>query len=119
MIAAALAAKPHDLAPPQRPDLQGDRLISGRSSARVGEKAMAGQMDEDVFQRGLAEGHRFDFVAECVDQLAHQFVSARPFDSERAVDQRRFEPGAAAAIFCASAAGASPLSPPRRRRPVA
>ena len=56
-----------------------------------GEELMPGQMDEHVLERRLAERHRFDFLAECIDQVANQFMRAQFFDTNRAVHQLALE----------------------------
>src|SRR5215469_6887905 len=62
-----------------------------RDRFRLGEKAMAGKMDENVLERRLTQRDRFNLVRKGIHDLADDFMSARPFDPERAVDYLSFE----------------------------
>src|SRR6266481_2248734 len=52
---------------------------------------MPGKMHEHILERWLAERHRFDFVAKCLDQIANQFVPAESLDTNRPIDQLALE----------------------------
>src|SRR5262249_4390201 len=70
--------------------LQASRPLERDGRFRLGEKAMAGKMDEHVFQRRLTQRDRFNLVGKAVHELADDFMSPRPLDSERAVDPLTF-----------------------------
>src|SRR5208283_5887084 len=79
---------PHDLALPERCGLKKNfahlRLFRLR---RIREELMPGQMHEYVLESRLAERDRFDLLAECVDQVANQFMPADSFHTNRAVHE--------------------------------
>src|SRR5438270_11704846 len=51
----------------------------------------AGRVDEDVFQRGLAEGDGADHAGEGFDELRDELVTAVALDAEGAFDFRRVD----------------------------
>src|SRR5208282_5098110 len=83
-----LPDEPHDLALPERCGLKRNFFhFSLFRLGHIGEELMSGQVHEYVLESRLAEGDRLDLVAECVDQVAKQFVPADSFDPDRAVDE--------------------------------